>query len=598
MKRYILFSTIALIVLAACGTTTVGVPASGAVPRDGKFVGSGMGVFGPVTVAVTFKDGTITLVRHLSSNETNYIGDAAIGTIPAQITQYQSLRVDSVAGATITSGAIKGAIRQAVIKAGGDPAIFETPVTYPVPEKKTVEKNVDVVIMGGGGAGLMAAWTLVKEGKSVIVFEKMSFLGGCLVTSAGAIASVDTKVHKAYGPERLSTAYTRSLANFIATYKTVVDPASPWANPDVPFSTRLVTYGSKVVDMLYDEGLGFTTPGRYGNQPYVLPSPINKQGSALLVDLVLDRINRAGGCEIITSAPVTELLTEDGRVVGAVAQGADGVTYRVSSKAVILASGGFAQNKEMMQQYNPDYINFYIQAPVSATGDGLILAQKAGADYVCMDTGMTSFFTAYNSKRPIPFLHLSVPLVLVNAQGERFTNERGSYKKYLHEFEKPEHGGRFYFVFDAEGAAITMASLSYPNFLFDTGDLLEFDGIDEMARKLNLPNLAATVNTTMSNALTETADPLGNPRLPVFELNNKMYALRVENGPYITHGGVKTDVDTRVLTPADAPIPGLYAAGDVTGSAECRDGVAYGNGATQALAFGVVVGETVVKDIR
>ena len=275
----------------------------------------------------------------------------------------------------------------------------------------------------------------------------------------------------------------------------------------------------------------------------------------------------------------------------------DGTTYRVSSKAVLLASGGFGKNQEMMEEYNPDYVNFFIQSPVSQTGDGLILAEKAGADFVCMDRGMTSFFTASRSKRPVAFLHMSVPLILVNAHGERFTNERGSYKHYLHEFENPEHGGRFYFIFDAEGEALATKLMVYDDYLYDTGDLMEFDSIEQMAEELDLPNLVETVNTTMDNALNGAEDPLGNPSLPVFELNGKMYAIQVENGPYITHGGVKIDVNTHVLTADDAIIPGLYAAGDVTGSAEERDGVAYGNGATQSVAFGMVAGETIAKDI-
>ena len=172
--------------------------------EDGRYVSSVMGMMDYVYVATSFEGGKIKEVRFLSSNETEHLSWPAIEEIPPKIVEYQSINVDTIAGCTVTSNAILQCVREAIMKAGGDPADFMAEVPAPQVTPSTEEREVDVAIVGAGVAGLNAAYNLALAGKSVLVFDKMGYYGGCFLVSGGLIMSVDTILHKNYGPERLA----------------------------------------------------------------------------------------------------------------------------------------------------------------------------------------------------------------------------------------------------------------------------------------------------------------------------------------------------------------------------------------------------------
>ena len=237
---------------------------------------------------------------------------------------------------------------------------------------------------------------------------------------------------------------------------------------------------------------------------------------------------------------------------------------------------------------------------MSNTGDGLFLAKEAGGAWICMDQGITATNKSYTSKSNTIFFYKDVPLILVDANGERLVNEVSSYKKYLRKFKEPQYGGRFYYVFDEMGFALAHDSdkydLSY-QYLIDKGDIVEYDSVEDMMEKLDLPNLKTTIEHVNKIAKGEEEDEFGNKSLPYLETRGKMYAMRIEPGAYITHGGIKIDPETRVLREDDSVVKGLYSAGMTTGSMEIRDGGDYGNGNCQALAFSLQAAETIIKDI-
>ena len=272
----------------------------------------------------------------------------------------------------------------------------------------------------------------------------------------------------------------------------------------------------------------------------------------------------------------------------------------MKADAVLLATGGWMQNEELVKEYCPEYSGYYVNALVSNTGDGLFLAKDAGADWVCMDMGITATNKAFHSKSNTIFFYRDIPIILVNAHGERFVNEVSSYKKYLRQCKEERHGGKFYYIFDEVGFALAHDSDNFDldyQYLIDKGDIVEYESLDALAKDLGLTKLKDTVAQVNRIAKGEETDEFGNTVLPYLETRGKMYAMRIEPGAYITHGGVKIDPDTHVLTAEDQVIPGLYAAGLVTGSMEVRDGGDYGNGNCQALAFGLKAAQTIAKDI-
>lgn len=597
-----LSSTAVLTAAKEAYAQAIGEPLEHKPPEDGRYVTSCMGMMGKVYVATTFESGAIKEVRFLSSNETEHLSWAAIERIPNEITENNSLNVDVVTGATCTSNAIIQCVREAILNAGGMPSDFMDEIEHPEVVESEEVRDVDVVIVGAGVAGLNAAWQLTRAGKKVINFDKSSYYGGCFLVSGGLIMSSETMLHKAYGLERLS-GYMSTKKTFLDTYRGVLVKDSPYYNPDMPYISVMINKGSEMVDKLVMEGVGFAPLNKYGENPYVGPSPWSNYrqaaGSVQAIEMMYDRITY-GGNEVITETTVTELLTDGDAVVGVKAEGADGRKWTVNAKAVLLCTGGWMQNEELVEQYAPDYASFYVNAPFHNTGDGLFLAQSVGGAWTMMDQGITSTNKAYTSKSNTIFFYKDIPIILVDANGDRFVNERSSYKKYLRLCRDPKHGGRFYYIFDEVGFALAHDSDTYDlsyQYLIDKGDIVEYESVEAMAEALELPNLAQTVDTVNAIARGDQEDEFGNAELEAIDLKGKVYAMRIEPGAYITHGGIKIDPQTHVQREDDSIIEGLYAAGMTTGSMEVRDGGDYGNGNCQALAFSLQAAETILSDI-
>ena len=150
---------------------------------------------------------------------------------------------------------------------------------------------------------------------------------------------------------------------------------------------------------------------------------------------------RAAGGDVFLSTRAEHLAIDGDRVVGLEAVGEDGVTHHVSADAVLLATGGWMNNPELVDEFLPEYKDYYVNALITNTGDGLYMAKEAGGEWVGMDLGITSTNKAYHSKNNTIFFSTDIPIVLVNAHGERFVDESSSYKKYLRQCKDPKHGG-------------------------------------------------------------------------------------------------------------------------------------------------------------
>lgn len=179
MIRVSLLSVAAVLAFAA-GT------APSAFAKDGVYTSTTLGRNGDVTVQTTITNGRIADVKVLDWSETHPIADLPRVKVPADIVKNQSLGVDVVSGATLTSFAIINGVRDALKQAGLNPADFSKKIAPQPKLTDTVEESADIVIIGAGGAGLSAAVTAAKAGKSVIVMEKTHYAGGNTVLQAGA----------------------------------------------------------------------------------------------------------------------------------------------------------------------------------------------------------------------------------------------------------------------------------------------------------------------------------------------------------------------------------------------------------------------------
>ena len=581
---------------------------AGAAPQDGRYVTRALGMLSYVRVSTTFQDGKIAEVKVISSDETRHLSDAAENTVPGRIVESQSLAVDTVTGATVTSNAIISAVRSAIEAAGGDPMAFEVPVAPKEVAKSEVADAPDVAIVGAGLAGLTAGYNLAKAGKVVYVYEKLPYYGASFLCSGGTVFTADTIVHKAFaaanGEEAISEV-VRSMDNIIAYKQSTVTEDSPFYNPDIPLMrTMLVKSGQMVDKLITQEGFGFCPYGKYSQvHIYFGPSPwANYKQNNEPADIVQRYVEviRAAGGEVFLSTSATKLVTDGDRVCGLVAEGEDGVTHNVTAGAVLLATGGWMHNPDLVHEYLPEYEDYYVNALVTNTGDGLYMAKEVGGAWIGMDLGVTSTNKAYHSKNNTIFFSTDIPIVLVNAHGERLVDESSSYKKYLRQCKDPKHGGAFYYIFDELGWELAHDSDTYDlsyYWLIEHNDIIEYENAEDLAEKLEMPELLATLEKSNAVAKGEGEDEFGRKNLPYLQLDRKMYAMRIEPGAYIPLGGLRIDPEARVLREDGSSIDGLYAAGLVTGSVEALDGGDYGNGNTQALAYGLQAAETILAEM-
>lgn len=564
---------------------------------DGTYITNGMSMHGPIDVKTVIADGKIEAVQVLNHNESRVIGEFAVENMPARIVDAQCLDVDAVTGATMTSMAIKNAVNEAVIEAGGDPADF-TGYVAPEPSKQVVEKTADVAIMGAGPAGLMAAWAAAEQGKSVIVFERMGYTGGCTPITGCGIYTQETIIQKAWGLDQVAQSHS-TIENRLKIYADRVKTEdNPYYNPEMPFIENILRSSSRAVDKMVGIGVGFCPMGEAAVPVF---SPGDFQiGGKFAVETITHYITSQLGVEIVMEAPVTGLVSEGGKVSGFTAQGSDGTTYNVAARAVVLASGGYIMNDELMKEYQADDLKFPLMGPPWATGDGLLLAKDAGAAWICMDKGVTSHYHAGVSLAETSYIHYCVPGVVVNGTGERFVDETISYIVALRKF-KEEPTTDFYWVFDEPASFGLMPNgnstrIDY-SFLLKTGDIVVGENYEDLAKKTGLQELVSTLDTVNDCALNGAEDPCGNKSLAAMRLDGPMYAMKLVPTPYIAQGGVKVDLDGRVQREDDSVVEGLYAVGDVTGALENRDGADYMVGLTQAFGYGLIVGETVAADL-
>ena len=386
---------------------------------------------------------------------------------------------------------------------------------------------------------------------------------------------------------------------FIKSYMQLPEDA------DMGYVRTMYENSAPMVNWMQQIGLGFVTMGTtYFAEPVLAPGPY-MGGAGIAMQYLAQRIE-ALGSPIHYGTSVTELVrSDDGAVTGVKATCQDGSTLTVNAKAVCLATGGFAANQDMLAEYYPDYANAPWACCSGSTGEGLQMAVEAGAVLECLDRKLGAFNSttpdAAGTRFELAFLHYFAPGMMVNNMGSEFGQGSMSHAFMGQAVLDPDNGGRFYHVTDHAGAVTLAKYDTWGNCtdyacLFDRGDIVHYDTVEEAAESLNLPNLRAAFDAHNQHALAGEQDEYG--RKPTF-LNDSDGIWLVSCMPtfYLTTGGIRIDTACHVLDGTDGPIPGLYAAGDICGSIEEKDGINYGYGFDSALTYGFVMGNTVAAEV-
>lgn len=578
-------------------------------PVDGKYLTKAMGHEDWIFVSTTIFEGKITECKVVAHEETIGIGNYACARIPALIQANNSWNVPLVRGCSVSSRAIISAVKEAIKLAGYKEEDFSTEVARPVGE--TAEETVDVAIMGAGTAGLVCATRLLEQGKTVCLVEKRDIPGGSMSMTYGGVVATGSKLQDNFDK---TGAFQ---AGPFGSVEAIMNFWVPYLNPDyvtfdgtMPYMTAQYTASGPLLDWMHSIGIGFSTMGVFEgamqypcSTPYLAPGCY--EGGAGYAMMLLEQRVKAMGGKIYYYKSVNELLKdENGHYNGLVGVGEDGSKVTVHSKAVVLACGGYAKNKEMLAKYNPGYENQFFNCASSMEGDGIRLGLEAGSFVECTDRLLPAFMSSYNSKFELAFMHSTVPGMIVDVNGDSIGNFKSDNHYAMARAKLNEKfGDTFYYIFDDMAAESCRDSDAYGfngyKAIFEKGEAVKYATVAECAEALGLTGLQAAIDANNTSALTgeDCADGRKAKTLSYIETREGIWAVRVDPTFYLTTAGLCIDTECHLLNENREPISGLYAAGDVAGSIEEKDGKKYGMGFDAALSYGYILADTLVKEI-
>lgn len=402
--------------VAALGVVGTGLaaetPAAGAVPlsatpagdpvygADGVYTNAAQGRNGLVPVTIEIKDGKIVSAEVGEHIETNVFTTDAIPALLESIVEHNSYAVDSVSGATWTSAAIKTAVRLSVTEAGGNAAAYG--VVPPVEAGADEEASYDVIVVGGGLSGLVAATRAASEGCAVALVEKVGLLGGC------SLQSFATAIHE--GEEAIQ----EKFYNWIQGQHYMVDTS---------LLHRYLTTNREAIDFL----CSFNEHGSFIGLP--MPFLITYMDRAPVYADLMAVVEAAGG-KVYLETTVESLLVEDGAVSGLEAARRDGSTLTLYGKAVVIATGGFGGNTGLVKQYSG--FDVVCGCPTQCVGEGMQMAFAVGAKVPSNLGGLMLHQTLATANLvSYPYFQMRMPMVMgyvpsvlnVTKAGVRFRDE-------------------------------------------------------------------------------------------------------------------------------------------------------------------------------
>lgn len=601
--------------------------------KNGTFEGKAYGNNGWLTVEVTIKDNKITDIKTPGQRETKYLGDTAIREIGKDVLQYQTLNVDNIAGATVTSTALKTAIAQAIEKAGGDIAAFQKPVPEKIKKVAGITKgSADLIIVGAGGAGLSAAVTAKDLGvKNVLVLEKMPVIGGNTLRCASAFNAADPDrqkalpmtetlkeaVVKAISEKPVSEEHAKLMADVKAKYEAYLKSGSKtlfdcpeWhalqtynGGDKVGHIPLIRQYSNNVLDTLHwMQSKGSPVMDRVSQgagalwqRTHQLDAPA---GLGLIDPLYQSAVKQ--GVNFKLGMRVQDLILNDkGRVIGVTATDKVGNKYEFTSKdGVILATGGYSQNKEMRQKSAPHFTPEMVSTnQPGATGDGIVIATRHGAD----TTGM-NYVQVYPLATPgtgalqgrARKMSGLDDVIDVNKNGERFVKEDARRDEFVAAIKK-QPGGVVYDINDSSIVKLLNSFNEDVETLVSIGRIYKADSLADLAKQLGMPADKLEATVAEFNKMVEAKnDPKFGRKLfdrPI--VKPPFYATPRAPSIHHTMGGLQISTNAQVLDKKGKPIPGLYAAGEVTGGIHGSNRLG-GNATADVLTFGRIAAKSAV----
>ena len=600
----------------------------GMVPAMAETVtgtGTAKGFGGDVTVTITVTDGKITAVTAEGASETQGIGSVALENLAAAMVEGNTIAVDAMATATITSNAILEAAKAALIAAGLNADDFSAKVETVAED---AAYDVDVVIVGAGGAGMTAALTAAEQGKSVIILESQPIVGGNSVRATGGMNAADTAAQdtntfgETAGVEKTLASAAADYADNEVITKLAATVKAQWdayqANPVGYFdSVELMELDTIIggkgindaelvcvmadntaagIEWLTTVDIHLTNVGSFGGASVKrIHRPVDGDGKTISVgSYMIPRLETAcknnANITLLMETTANTILVKDGAACGIVATGKAGNTVTVNAKAVILATGGFGANLELVAQLKPELEGFMTTNAAGLQGQGIVMAEAIGAATVDMDQIQIHPTVQADTAALITEGLRGDGAVLVNAEGKRFIDEVGT-RDVVSAAEIAQTGSYSWLIVDQAmlDKSSVIAGYVKKGFVF-SGETYE-----ELGAAIGVDGAALTETMNTWNGYVEAKNDPDFGRTSFAQPLNTApyYAIKVTAGIHHTMGGLKINAQTQVLNTEGNVIPGLYAAGEVTGGIHGANRLG-GNAVADFVVFGRIAGASAV----
>lgn len=566
--------------------------AGGAMAAAVTAEGTGVGKHGDVTVAVTFDGGKITDIKVVKEKENKVLARGVYTDLKDQVIATNSADLDVISGATFSSKGFLDAVKDAAKKAG---------VTLSKADKKAIKKvakdlpknsSYDVVVVGAGGAGFSAAIEAKNAGANVVLLEKMPAVGGNSLISGAEMNAAKNWVQPKLGinddsPE-LHAEDTYKGGDMKGDMKVI--------NVMTHNALDAALWCRDYLGVRFEDDNLFFFGGHSRKRALI---PVGHTGTEFITKFQAKADEL--GIPVITNMKMTDLiLDKDGRVSGVKAT-MNGAEYTFNAKGgVVLATGGFGANKEMVKKYNPKIDERFMttDAP-GTTGEALYIAEKAGAELVNM-----GYIQTYPICDPISGVIELIAdsrfdgAIMLNQEGKRFVEELDR-RDVLSEAILNQTGGYCWVLWNDNIGKISNTvgthTTEYDAFT-KQGIMATCDDLKCIADFTKIPfdQLKKTVDRVTSMA-GKGNDKDFHHRGGLMDMSQgKYYVIKAVPSTHHTMGGIRINEKAQALTKEGKVIPGLWAAGEVTGVTHGTNRLG-GNAYTDIIVFGRIAGKAAAE---
>lgn len=585
-KRIFAIVLCLMMVLSACTTTQQPPTNNEQVENDkdkdkeeltykvGRYTATKTSYHGPLSVEVTVDETTIKDIKLTEFNDTVMVGSQAFDTISKEIIENQSLKVDMVSGATISSAAVISAVTDALTQAEANIDLLKAK-TIEKEAPKQLNWETDILVIGSGMAGMSAALEAADNGVKVIMLEKLGRIGGTSTLSAGWVHAAGTSIQEKIGIED-------NVDKFYEDWMMLAENAN-----DEYVDAAMVRYTTdnspKNIEWLIDHGVRFTdtimAAGIYEgrNIPRV---HMTEGGNGYIMKFLFETAEKSG-VETHLNTPATELIKEGNKVVGAKAVDKDGNEITIKADAVIIASGGFAGNKEMMAKYYPqytDYENFSVNK-----GDSLVMAEAVGAEIIEKNALQLHHNLGIDSSLG----YFTPECVYVTPEGERYVDEAEYFYTRTRKLNEKGFGDTHMLVpqnlYETKKESIDKA--------IEIGKGFKFETIEELAEAMDMKADVLKNTIDRYNDLVEAGldSDFNKPSEYLLPIEAPYIGLDLTGNLNDTYVSIRINNNAQVIDTNGNIIEGLYASGGAASAQTLnQEYIGSGSALLNGLTFGRV----------